>query len=134
MAADAHKGEEILMGYVRLRDELKPVQIFITPSDGKSAEPINPDWVGVTRATVRTPRRTEPIEAFLIRFYKDAGECITWEQFDSLEIALDQAKAIVGIRHDEWNRCRVTIKTDDESVRWSEVAASAASTRAGMNT
>ena len=113
-------GEEFIVRYTRLRDELKPVEI----SMGDPPAPIRPDWVAITHAHIWSRRRPNGIEGFNLTFFMDEGLRVTSEQFETLEIALDQAKAIVGIRHDEWRTCHVEITTEDGSIPWSGVAGS----------
>ena len=115
MDDDCH---ETVVRYVRLRDELKPVEIYM----GNPPNPINPDWVAITHAILRSRQRPDGIESFNLTFFMDDGKCLTWEQFETLEIAIDQAKAIVGILSDEWNVCRVEITNDDGTIPWSDVA------------
>lgn len=38
-----------------------------------------------------------------------------------LEIALDQAHAIVGIEHSKWESCHVEITDQDGRISWEEV-------------
>lgn len=110
--------DETVIRYVRLRTELKPVEIYM----GDPPAPINPDWVAITHAILRWRRRPDGIESFNLAFFMDDGQRLTWEQFETLEIAIDQAKSIVGILPDEWHSCRVEIDNDDGSVPWSSVA------------
>ena len=111
-------GDEFVVRYVRLRDDLKPVEIYM----GDPLEPINPDWVAITHGVIRSSRRPDGIEGFNLTFFMDDGSCLTHEQFETLEIAIDQAHAIVGIRPDEWALCRVEITNDDGSIPWQAVA------------
>ncbi|NQT17686.1 MAG: hypothetical protein HQ582_33330 [Planctomycetes bacterium] len=110
--------DETIVRYVRLRDELKPVRIYT----GDPPEPINPDWVAVTHAVLRSRRRPDGIEQFCLAFFMDDGQRLTWEQFETLHIAIDQATSIVGILPDEWYACRVEIVNDDGTMPWSDVA------------
>lgn len=109
---------ETVVRYVRLRNELKPVEIYM----GDPPAPINPDWVAITHAILCSPRRPDGIESFNLTFFLDDGQCLTWQQFDTMEIAIDQANAIVGIRPDEWHTCCVEIANDDGTMPWSNVA------------
>jgi hypothetical protein len=108
---------ETVVRYVRLRDELKPVEIYM----GDPPELINPDWVGITHAILRWRRRPDGIENFNLAFFMDDGQCLTWEQFETLQIAIDQANSIIGILPEEWNVCRVEITNEDGTIPWSDV-------------
>ena len=111
-------GDEFVVRFVRLRDNLKPVEIYM----GDPPEPINPDWVAITHGVIRSSRRPGGIEGYNLTFFMDDGRCLTHEQFETIEIAIDQAHAIVGICTDEWMSCRVEITNDDGSISWQAVA------------
>lgn len=108
---------EHIIRYTRLREELKPVEIY--PVD--TLEPIRPDWVAITHGVSRSTRWPKGIEGFNLCFLLDDGQLLALECFETLEIALDQAKAISGIRHDEWETCEVEVRSDDGSFRWADV-------------
>jgi len=46
----------------------------------------------------------------------------THDSWHRPRIAIDQAKAIVGILPDEWIACHVEITNDDGTIPWSHVA------------
>jgi len=94
---------DILLRYVKLRSELRPVEICISDPP----EPIDPFWVGITRCRYTPERRTVPVEAYVLSFMAETGEEITWEQFDTLRIAIDQGYSIAGILPDEWQALRL---------------------------
>ena len=99
---------ETVIRCVRLRSELKPLPIWSAEND----EPINPDWVGINHSVSKVPQRSDEVEGYNLAFYRDDGELLEYLQFDSLEIALDQAKAIVGVQPSEWRECNVTVSSD----------------------
>jgi hypothetical protein len=99
---------DTLVRVTRLRNDLNPVQIFI----GDPPEPIKPDWVGIIHRRWTEDRRAAPHESFDLSFRRDDGSEITWEQFESLLIALDQAKAIVGINRTEWKTAAIDMTED----------------------
>ncbi len=102
--------QEIILRKVILRKELKPVEIYM----GDPAKLIEPDWVAISHAVAKDR------DSYNLLFFKFEGECLTWEQFETLEIALDQAKAIVGLNHSEWDRCEIEITNDDGSISWND--------------
>lgn len=105
-----------LVRVTRLRKDLNPVQIFM----GSPPEPIKPDWVGIIHRRWTEERRVTPHEAFDLSFRRDDGSEITWEQFESLRIVLDQAKAIVGINREEWQTVGIDM-TEEEGWPWSRI-------------
>jgi hypothetical protein len=114
-------GVEFIVRFVRLREELKPVEIY--PAD--TQEPIRPDWIAITLGVIWSKRRPDGIDGYNLYFLMDDGRCLATKCFETLEITLDQAKAIAGIREDEWQVCRVEVTSEDGSFRWSDVAGSA---------
>jgi hypothetical protein len=104
-----------LIRVTRLRDELKPVQIYM----GDPPEPIAPDWIGIVHRRWKHERRSEPLESFGLSFRRDDGSEITWEQFGTLGIAIDQAHAIVGITPDEWRV--IGMDMTDDGWPWKEI-------------
>ena len=84
-----------LLRYVRLRDDLKPVPIY-------SPDPISAEWLAITFAPA-TPKNV--VESYVIFFFDSDGRELEFLQFDTLDIALDQAHAIVGVKQDEWHQC-----------------------------
>ncbi len=48
----------------------------------------------------------------MVYFLCDNGEILELLQFETLEIALDQAKWIAGIRHSDWIGCNVRVPED----------------------
>ena len=114
-------GVEYIVRFARLREELKPVEIY--PAD--TLEPIRPDWIAITHGIIWSERRPGGIDGYNLYFLMDDGRCLATECFETLEITLDQAKAIAGVRRDELRECRVQVKSEDGSFRWSDVTASA---------
>jgi hypothetical protein len=102
---------EFVVRRVRLRDDLKPVEIYM----GDPPEPIQPDWVAITHGFSRR------LDGYNLTFFRFDGTCITSEPFDTLEIALDEAHAIVGLEHSEWDSCHVEITDEDGRISWEEV-------------
>lgn len=108
---------ETVIRCARLRSELKPVSIWSSQSD----EPINPDWVGINHTILKVPQGSEEGEAYNLAFYLDDGELLEYLQFDTLEIALEQAKAIAGVEPLEWRECSVSVSSDGR-VPWEDAA------------
>lgn len=65
-------------------------------------------------------QRSDELESYIVNFYSDDGELLEALQFDTLEIALDQAKAIAGIESSEWRKCNVVVP-DDGRVSWGAI-------------
>ncbi len=107
---------EIVIRRVQLRQELKPVEIYA----GDPPTPIDPDWLAITHAT-----GAKGLESYNLVFFRFDGTPITWEQFDTLRIALDQAHAIVGVDCSEWAACGVEITNEDGSISWDDVTRNA---------
>ena len=110
------KTNEFLIRYVRLREALKPIPVLA----GDSPEPIKADWVGLSHAVLKLPKRSDEIESYILNFYREDGELLEALQFDALDIALDQAKAIAGIDPSEWRACNIAVP-DDGRIAWSAI-------------
>lgn len=111
--------EQTLIRFVRLRDDLKPLDYCISPT----STAISPDWLGVSRVCSRHRHRTDVQEDFILHYFMDDGRELTWEQYENLEIALDQAAYTVGVRRSEWRECCIP-NHDDEQIPWSRVTQS----------
>jgi len=101
---------ESLIRCAPLREELKPVSIFTSDPP----EPIKADWIGISHSVSKLSGHSDEIESYLLNFYSEQGELLEALQFETLDIALDQAQAIVGIVRTEWHHCRVPVPED----RW----------------
>lgn len=99
---------ETVIRCARLRDELKPLPIWSAESNA----PINPDWVGINHTLWKDARRSDVVEEYNLAFYGDDGELLEYLQFGTLEIAIDQAKAIAGVQPSEWRECSVAVSCD----------------------
>jgi hypothetical protein len=102
---------EFVLRRVWLREDLKPVQICM----GDPPRPIEPDWLAISHWI------SGDGEGCNLVFFRFTGDPITSEQFDTLQIALDQAHAIVGVKHSEWQPCHVEIKDDQGRTSWQEL-------------
>lgn len=111
------QSEEYIIRYARLREELKPVEIFTSAT----LEPIRPDWVAICYSRMWNPRWPMGIENFTLYYLLDDGTTLETEQWDTLEIALDQAKAIIGTLHNEWAECRVKVIDSDGQFTWDDI-------------
>ena len=111
---------ETIVRYTRLPPELRPVAIF----SADTLEPIDPDWVAITHAIAAREGRTDFLDGFCIYFLADDGRMLAYEQFETLEIAIDQANAIARIPLSAWTECHIVLPEDDggERIPWSYVA------------
>lgn len=90
----------VIVRRLRLREEHLPVPIFTLSSDDDGPRPIEPDWMCVVRWSdhVVPPRR----EVYELAFYRDDGEWLEGLQYDTLEIALDQASDLIRVEREDW--------------------------------
>ena len=86
-----------------------------------SLEPIDPDWVAITRAVIGREGRTDFLDGFCMYFLTDDGRMLAYQQFDTLKIALDQANAIAAIPLADWSECHIELPEDrdDDRIPWS---------------
>jgi hypothetical protein len=85
----------------RLRHELKPVPIY----DGRDLAPIHVDWLAISHI----PEDANSRETFILYWLNGRGRPQEILEYDTLEIALDQAQTIAGINQDEWHSCAVVV-------------------------
>jgi hypothetical protein len=110
-------GVEYIVRYARLREELKPIEIY--PAD--TLEPIRPDWVAITHGVIWSQKRPGGIDGYNVYFLMDDGRTLATELYETLRIALDQVTAISGIRQEEWRECNIEIESEDGLFSWSDV-------------
>jgi hypothetical protein len=90
---------ETVWGHVRLRPDLVPVSIY--GSDGTPLPVISVQVVEVT-----TP--SNPLgDRFLLRLLTDTDDVLDSLSFETLDIMVDQAQAILGILPEEWEATTV---------------------------
>lgn len=95
--------EYVLVRRVRLRPEHLPVPVYTAGGEGGDVRPIPATWLGIIEVQEDGRRSYE------LGFYTDDGQRLEGLQFDSLDIALDQAADIVGVTADEWEPTDVPI-------------------------
>lgn len=92
---------EIFVRAARLPTSLLPVPIYA----GEPPEPIPASWLAVSH----TPEHSKAPERFLLYFLSESGELCECLQFETLESALDQARAIARLPQSAWRPCEVQI-------------------------
>jgi hypothetical protein len=110
--------EEVVAQVVRLREELKPPEVY-----DAHGEHMPGDWLAVTHSVTPYHGRV-PLERWILYLVDDRGNVGHVEQFDTLEIALDQAHSIFGVERDEWRETHVVIEDGPVGhlMPWSSVA------------
>jgi hypothetical protein len=114
----ADEFSERVIRFIRLRPELRPVEIY--DRDGSQ---LDPDWLGITHVVDHPNDLVSPTESFNLSYFRDDGELLTWQQFETLTIALDQAHAIVRVGQDEWQSCDVETHAEGR-LPWAAIHAS----------
>ena len=102
----------VLVRRARLRPELLPVPIYARGDDEEAVRPIPATWLGVLE--VQGPGR----RSFELGFDTDEGQWLEGLPYETLDIALDQAADIVGVRAEEWERVDMPIPEDGEVPPW----------------
>jgi len=85
---------------------------------GDPPAPITPDWAAIT---VFDPSDASAGGATL-EFLTNTGEILGHFQFDTVEIAVDQAQDIAGIARADWRLSNVVLPDDGELVTKAMVA------------
>lgn len=83
--------EFVDLAHVRLRPEVKPAELY--DADGRLV-PV--DRLRIVRA------RLDGADQFILEALDERGEVVECLQWETLEIALDQAAAIYGVAQDKW--------------------------------
>ncbi len=108
---------EVVVRRVRLREDLKPVNIYWLSGQ------VQPDWLFITQ--VLGPARHESFELQGITLSFALCQSNRGEAFlvgnvscETLQSAKEQAHAEFGVEYVEWELCNVEITNPDESVDW----------------
>jgi hypothetical protein len=91
----------------RLPMEFRPVPICSYKD--KTLGHIPCEWLGV--AQVNQENLDEP-EGFILYFLDESGVPSELLQYDTLQIAIDQARSIVGFLGEGWKRCNIPVAED----------------------
>ena len=107
----------VLLRRVRLRPELLPVPIYTVTRQGDEVLPIQPTWLGVVRWWDGNK------EAFELAFFTDDGTWLEGLEYDTMQIALDQAAWTVGVHEDEWETTAVEMPPGRNGPSWGSQSA-----------
>ena len=80
--------------------------VWIYDSDGR---PMTPHWAFVVDSSVQWHGRSNRLEGFDVALYSDDGVMLEWLQYETLEIALDQACELLGIKQYAWEVCEIDL-------------------------
>jgi hypothetical protein len=100
MHMDHH--EERMIRVARLPTALRPVPIY----SGDPPAPIPCEWLGVSHVNDGPPASPE---TFILYFLDEGGVAREVLQYETLEIAVDQAHAICGYPQHEWATCEIPV-------------------------
>ena len=70
--------------------------------------PVRAAWAGISLSRpdhAKTPEYT-------LYFLSDCGEVLDYFGWESMEIALDQARAAAHVQHEDWRACKIDVATD----------------------
>lgn len=94
--------DERMIRLARLPSALRPVPIYTVDPPA----PIPCEWLGIAHVNDGPP--ADP-ETFLLYFLSEVGVVLEVLQYETLEIALDQAHAICGYPQNEWVMCDIPV-------------------------
>jgi hypothetical protein len=97
--------KESMIRVAKLPAALRPVPIYA----GDPPAPIPCEWLGVSHVNDGPSANAE---TFLLYFLDGSGEPQEVLQYETLEIAVDQAHAICGYPQREWARCDIPVLDD----------------------
>src|SRR5262245_59386407 len=104
---------------LRGRDELNPLATWVGP--------IHADWLAIARGS--GPNVGDTFQLALLQAEqppplgqqccgRSRSALLTWMDFDTLKIALDQARGMFGVEGVEWDACRIEVTNPDGTVHW----------------
>jgi hypothetical protein len=96
---------ERMIRIARLPSALRPVSIYT----GDPPAPISCEWLGVAHVNDGPP--ADP-ETYILYFMDGRGVPQEMLQYDTLEIAVDQAHAICGFSQEGWSGCDIAVRDD----------------------
>lgn len=82
----------------KVRGRLRPV----TTMEGRSLDHLPADWVAVVLVEWDSADRTDTMSVYLVEVRDRAGALLDFLYYGSLDMALDQARALTGTRADLW--------------------------------
>ncbi len=96
---------------VKARGRLRPV----TTMEGRSLDHLPADWVAIVLVEWESEKRTDIMSIYLVEIRGRDGALLDFLHFGSLDVAVDQARAITGTRPDEWFESEIQIDEDPEA-------------------
>jgi hypothetical protein len=106
---DADELAEVVVRAAHLPAHLRPVPIW----SGDPPEPLPAVAATITHRKLSSSLRTVPLEGYDLDLYRDDGRRLTCLQYDTLEIALDQAHAELGVDQAAWTVTSVLCEDPD---------------------
>ena len=96
--------DAIVVRRFKLRPHDKPVPIY----SGRG-EPIPADWMAIVhwRESHHAP------ESFSVTFLSEDGTWLEGLNYDTLDIALDQAASLTGVKPEEWEVVEIAAEDED---------------------
>lgn len=99
----------------KVRGRLRPV----TTMEGRSLDHLPADWVAVVLVEWESEKRTDVMSLYLVEIRGRDGALIDFLHYGSLDVALDQARAITGTRPDQWYESEIELGEDpDAKMTW----------------
>lgn len=90
---------ERIIRFAEIRDDLRPLPILA----GDPPEPIAVRWAAISVAGQGGGRR------FLVYLLGGSGQILEAQQWETMRIALDQARSILGLTDSQWLNCDVSL-------------------------
>ena len=69
-------------------------------------EPIEPDWVAISSATHPIPGKPP---SYILYFIGSSGDILEVLQWDTIQIALDQARQLANVDDSGWATCNLDV-------------------------
>ena len=93
--------------------------LSVTTMEGRSLDHLSADWVSIVLLEWESEKRTDTLSMYLVEIRGRDGGILDFLYYGSLDVALDQARAITGIRPDLWMECDLPLGEDPEAkITW----------------
>ena len=103
-----------IVRFARIRDDVKPLEYA-----DSSGNLIDPDWLTITHNNLGVECHGG-LEGYSMEYRRDDGSVITWEEFGSIESAIETAMRWHSIVPTDWHRC--TVPDSDNARPWANSA------------
>ncbi|MHB9116598.1 MAG: hypothetical protein ACYC6T_18715 [Thermoleophilia bacterium] len=91
----------------------------VTTMEGRSLDHLQGEWVAIVLVEWESAKRTDIMSMHLVEIRGRDGAVLDFLHYYSLDVALDQARAISGTRSDQWLESDIRLGEEiDAKMTW----------------